>query len=48
VAAESWELEVIRGKFNWIKENLTREEVNKMFLATDNEGRTVFLVAAKF
>jgi hypothetical protein len=24
------------------KENLTTEEVNKLFLATDNEGRTVF------
>ena len=28
------------------KKNLTTEEVNKILLATDNEGRTVFHVAA--
>jgi hypothetical protein len=27
------------------KKNLTREEENKLFLATDNEGRTVFNLA---
>jgi endo-1,4-beta-D-glucanase Y len=31
---------------NWANENLTREEVNKLFLATDNEGRGVFHVDA--
>jgi hypothetical protein len=25
---------------NWAKENLTKEEVNKLLLATDNAGRT--------
>jgi len=30
-----------------VKENLTTEEVNKMLLATDNEGRTVFHLAAE-
>jgi hypothetical protein len=29
------------------KKNLTEEKVNKMLLATDNEGRTVFHVAAE-
>jgi uridine kinase len=47
VAAKSRELEVIRGIFILTKENLTTEEVNKLFLATDNEGRKVFRVAAK-
>ena len=31
---------------NCSKENLTREEVNKLVLASDNEGRTVFHKAA--
>jgi aminoglycoside N3'-acetyltransferase len=30
------------------KENLTTKEVNKLLLATDNEGRTVFHLAADF
>jgi hypothetical protein len=29
------------------KENLVNEEVNKLLLATDNAGRTVFHEAAK-
>jgi hypothetical protein len=29
------------------KENLTTEELNKLFLATDNEGMTVFHKAAQ-
>jgi hypothetical protein len=33
--------------FNLAKENLTTEEVNKLFLATDNERRTVFLETAE-
>ena len=32
---------------NWAKDNLTREEVNKLLLATDNEGRTIVHVAAE-
>jgi aminoglycoside N3'-acetyltransferase len=30
------------------KENLTTEEVNKLLLATDNKGRTVFHVAGNY
>jgi hypothetical protein len=30
------------------KENLTTQEVNKLFLATDNRGGTVFHAAAQF
>jgi hypothetical protein len=33
---------------NCAKENLTREEVNKLLLATDKNRRTVFRVAATF
>jgi hypothetical protein len=33
--------------FIWAKENLTTEEVNKLILVTDHEGRTVFHVAAE-
>jgi DNA repair protein RadC len=32
----------------WAKENLTNDEVNKLFLAKDNQGRTVFHVATYF
>jgi len=31
-----------------VKENLTKEEVNKMLLATDNKGRTVFHMAGRW
>ena len=34
--------------FNWVNLNLTTEEVNKLLLDTDNEGRTFFHVAADF
>jgi Ca2+-binding EF-hand superfamily protein len=30
------------------KENQTKEDVNKLLSATDNDGRTVFHVAAEF
>ena len=33
---------------NWAKENLTKEEVNKLLLTTDNEGSTVIHVVANF
>ena len=40
----------IEGVFQEImkcaENNLTREEVNKLFVATDNEGRTVLHVVA--
>jgi hypothetical protein len=41
VAAQSRKLKVFQGLFNLAKENLTKEEINKLFLATDNkEGRS--------
>jgi hypothetical protein len=48
VAAGLSELEIFKGIFNLAKKNLTTEEVNKLLLAADNEGRTVFKMAAKF
>jgi hypothetical protein len=47
VAAQSRKLEGFQGILILAKENLTREEVNKLFLDTDNEGRTVFHAAAQ-
>jgi hypothetical protein len=47
IATELCELEVLRGIFNLAKENLTTEEVNKLFLDIDNKGRTVFHMAVK-
>jgi hypothetical protein len=32
---------------NWAKENLTKEEVNKLLLATDNTGRTAIQMATE-
>jgi hypothetical protein len=32
---------------NWAKKNLTKEEVNKLLLITDNAGRMVLHVAAE-
>ena len=43
-----YKLELFHGIIFWAKENLTREKENKLFFATDNEGRTVFYVAADF
>jgi hypothetical protein len=40
--------EAFQGLLNCAKENLTREEANKLFLVTDNVGRTVLHMAAKF
>ena len=48
MAERYYKLEVFQGILNWTKENLTREEVNKLLLATDNVGRTVFHVAARY
>jgi hypothetical protein len=47
-AAKSCELEVIRGIFIWAIQYLTTEEVNKLYFATDNEGRSIFLMASNF
>ena len=41
-------LDVLQGILNLAKEDPTREEVNKLLLVTDNEGRTVIDVAARF
>ena len=46
MAAWSFELEMFHEILNWAKGNVTREEVNKLLLAKDNEGRSVFHVAA--
>jgi endo-1,4-beta-D-glucanase Y len=46
MAANLLELQIFQGIFNWTKENLTTEDVNKLLLSTGNEGRTVFHVAA--
>jgi len=48
VAAKFSKPETFQGILNITKENLTREEENKLILATDNKGRTVFHVAANF
>jgi hypothetical protein len=45
--AKSWKIEVLEEIFYWGEENLTREEVRKLFLATDHEGRPAFHVAAE-
>jgi hypothetical protein len=46
VAADFPELEDFLGILIWAKENLRREEVNKLLLTTGNNGRTVFRMAA--
>ena len=46
-AAGSSGREVIEEILNCATENITREEVHKLFVATDNEGRTVFHEAGK-
>jgi hypothetical protein len=45
MAAELCETELFHGIFIWAKENLTREEVNKLLLAIDNYGCTFLHVA---
>ena len=48
MAASFYKLETFQEILNWAKDNLTREEVSKLFFATDNEGRSVFHKAAGF
>ena len=48
MAAWSYGIENFEGILNWVKENLTREEVNTLFFATDNEGRTIFHAAVRY
>jgi hypothetical protein len=47
VAATFSELEVFHGTVDCAKKNLTREAVNELLLATDNEGMSVLEVEAK-
>ena len=47
MAAMNCKLDVLQGILNLAKEDPTREEVNKLLLVTDNEGRTVIDVAAR-
>jgi hypothetical protein len=46
-AAESYIVGFIQGIMNLAKENMTKEEVNQFFLATNNAGKTVSLEEAK-
>jgi hypothetical protein len=41
-------VEVLVKKWELGKEDVTKEEVNKLLLVTGNEGRTVFHEAARF
>jgi endo-1,4-beta-D-glucanase Y len=47
VAAHRYNAKLFQGILNWAKKNLTKEVVNKLLLATDNAGRTIFHEAAK-
>ena len=47
MAADFCEVELFRGILNLAKENVTTQEINKLFLTTDNEGRTNIHVAGK-
>jgi ankyrin repeat protein len=40
--------QIISWNIIWAKFDLTADELNKFLLATDNDGKTVFHVAAKF
>jgi hypothetical protein len=46
IAAKNDNLELFQGISYLAKENLTKEEVNKFLLATDNAGMTFFHIAA--
>ena len=41
-AAGSEKIGIFQEILNCAKETLTRDEVNKLYVATDNKGRTVF------
>jgi hypothetical protein len=48
VAAKEGTPEMLQKVWEWAKEKLTTEEIcNKLFLATDNTGTTVWHMAAK-
>jgi hypothetical protein len=42
MAADFCEIEVFQEILNWANGNLTREEVNRLLLATDKEERRSF------
>ena len=48
MAGMFYKVEIFQGILNWAKGNLTREEVNKLLLATDNERSRVFHFEAEF
>jgi hypothetical protein len=43
VAAESYNVDGFQVILNLAKKNLTKEDVNKLLLATNNARRTVFM-----
>jgi hypothetical protein len=47
VAARGYLVGLFQGILNWAKGNLTKEIVNKLLLAKDKVGRTVFHVATQ-
>jgi hypothetical protein len=48
VAAEFCEQEVFQRIMNFVKENVTKEDVHKLLLVTDNKGRAVFHLTPNF
>ena len=49
MAAQCGESEILQKVWEWAKEKLTTEEINnKLLLATDRKGRTVWHTAAFF
>jgi hypothetical protein len=48
VAVKGGKLETLLKVWEWAKETLTKEEINnKLLLATDDKGRTVWHVAVE-
>jgi hypothetical protein len=48
LAVEQGTPEILQEVWDWAKEKLTTEEINnKLLLATDNKGRTIWHIAAK-
>ena len=48
MATETCKVELSQELSIWAKKNLTVDEVNKLFLATGNEGMKVFHVTTQF
>jgi len=47
MAAHLGKLKVLEKLWEWVKEKLTAEDINKLLLAADNVGRTVWHLAAE-